>query len=90
MFELEANEHITEMRLYFDQTAIRGISTRTNQRENFAGGPNAVNLQSVNMQFSPEEPLLGFWGSEGPNQIYSLGAIKNDVSCYVEDTETEK
>ena len=90
VFELGSDELIEKITLYFDQTAIRGILTQTNQRENFAGGANAVNLQSAEMKFSPNEPLLGFWDSEGANLIYSLGAIKNDITCYVEDTEPEQ
>lgn len=84
-FEITGDgEFISELRIYVDSTQIRGIETSTNTQTNafYAGGPNAKNLDSESLTFTAARPLVGLTGSQSATQIFSLGALTNDVACY--------
>lgn len=80
-FNYKDDEYVKYMTVYFDQFRFKAIYIVTNTGKTINQGTRSSSFSSHEFVFDNHEQLLGFYGSEGPKAIFSLGTITNDFFC---------
>lgn len=78
-----SNEHIVKIELKHSDTAIHHMVLTTDTGRTFTVGRLYGTDTDAVLEFTPDEPLVGFWGTDGSDWFSSLGGITYKKGCRI-------
>jgi hypothetical protein len=83
--DLTRGEYVNNMTISFDNNRVQHIYITTNLNNKLSKGRTSSTMSVKELLFDDNNQLVGFWGSESSNTIYSVGSINLASNCWPVD-----